>query len=74
MTNLMMYLSIIVVIVAIFTIASTSIGIQCYNENTYYKTDNKKKFGFTVFCLIVSIFALIGGGGGLFLAYREKSA
>lgn len=74
MKTSMMYLSIIVTIAAIFTIASTSIGVECYNHNTDYKGDNKNKFGFTVFCLVLSILALIGGGAGMVLAYREKSA
>ena len=74
MKTSMMYLSIIVTIAAIFTLASTSIGVECYNNNADYKGDNKKKFGFTVFCLVLSILALIGGGAGMVLAYREKSA
>ena len=74
MTHSMMYLSIIVTLTAIFTLAANAISVECYNNNNDYKTDNKKKFGFTVFCLVLSIFALIGGGAGMVLAYREKSA
>ena len=70
MTHSMMYLSIIVIVAAIFTLASTSIGVQCYNDNNEYKKSNYSKFGFTVFCLVLSIFALIGGGAGMVLAYR----
>lgn len=67
----MMLLSALVTLAAIFTIASNSIGVQCYNDNDKYKEENKSKFGFTVFCLILAILALIGGGAGMVLAFRH---
>ena len=68
--NNMMMISTCIIIAAIFTIMSNSYGIQCYNDNDDYKNNHESKFGFTVFCLILAIFALIGGGAGIVLSYR----
>ena len=67
----MMFISVIVTIAAILTVASNSIGVQCYNNNETYKKDHESKFRFTVLCLVLAIIGLICGGAGMIMAYRE---
>lgn len=48
-----------IVIFCIFTIATTSIGIECYNSNENFDDDKKNNFNFLIFNLVCAIFVML---------------
>lgn len=54
-------IGIVVCVVAIFSIASCSIGMQCINSNGDYKAKNSGSYKFMIFALIMSIFLFFIG-------------
>jgi hypothetical protein len=65
------YILIVSVIAGIFSIASTSIGIQAFNENLPWKNSHKGNFNFLVINLVVSIMVLLLALVALFLKYKN---
>jgi len=53
--------AIVLILMAIFSIAASSIGINCYNSNGDFKSKHGKNYGFMVFSLIMAILLLILG-------------
>jgi hypothetical protein len=53
------YIIIVAAIACIFSIASTSIGIQAFNENTEWRKAHSGNFTFLIINLVVSILVLI---------------
>ena len=53
------YIIIIAAIACIFSIASTSMGIQAFNENKTWKEKHQNNFTFLIINLVVSIIVLI---------------
>jgi uncharacterized BrkB/YihY/UPF0761 family membrane protein len=66
------YILIIAVIASIFSIASTSIGIQSFNKNKQWKDDHTSNYGFLVVSLIVSILILLLSFVGLYFYFKTK--
>ena len=56
---------------SVFSIASTSIGIKTFNDNTRYKQSNKGNFNFLVFCLVIAILFLLLSFFGMYLVLTE---
>jgi len=65
------YILIVSVIAGIFSIASTSIGIQAFNENLPWKKSHMTNFNFLVINLVVSIVVLLLSFVALFLKFRS---
>jgi hypothetical protein len=65
------YILIVSLIASIFSIASTSIGIQAFNENLPWKNSHKGNFNFLVINLVVSIMVLLLALVALFLKYKN---
>jgi hypothetical protein len=66
-----LYLIIVSIISCIFSIASTAIGIQAFNNNDPWKNSHKGNFNFLVVNLVVSILVLILAFVALFFYYRQ---
>jgi hypothetical protein len=62
---------IVSILACIFSIASTSIGVQAFNKNADYKKKNPHNFNFLVFNLVVSIIALLLSITGMVLHFRK---
>jgi uncharacterized BrkB/YihY/UPF0761 family membrane protein len=65
------YILLVSVIASIFSIASTAIGIQAFNNNLPWKNSHKNNFNFLVINLVVSIIVLILAFVALFLKFRS---
>jgi hypothetical protein len=65
------YILIVSVIASIFSIASTAIGIQAFNNNLPWKNSHMTNFNFLVINLVVSIVVLLLSFVALFLKYRN---
>ena len=65
------YILIVSVIASIFSIASTAIGIQAFNNNTPWKNSHLTNFNFLVVNLVVSIVVLLLCFVALFLYFRQ---
>jgi hypothetical protein len=62
---------IVSILACIFSIASTSIGIQAFNKNDNYKKNHPHNFNFLVFNLIVSIITLLLSIAGMVIHFRK---
>ena len=65
------YILIVSAIASIFSIASTSIGIEAFNKNEDWKKSHMGHFNFIVINLVVSILLLILSFVGLFLHFTN---
>jgi hypothetical protein len=65
------YILIVTVIACIFSIASTAIGIQSFDQNIQFKNSHKSNFNFLVINLVVSIIVLLFAFVALFLYFRN---
>ena len=54
-------IGVVIALIAIFAIASCSIGMQCMNSNSGYKDNHKKSYNFMIFSLIMSLILLMLG-------------
>jgi uncharacterized membrane protein YidH (DUF202 family) len=52
-------LAVILFVVCVISIATSSIGIQAYNDNGSYKDSHKTNFDFLVYCLVGAILGLL---------------
>jgi hypothetical protein len=66
------YILIVSVIASIFSVASTAIGIQAFNENLPWKNSHKTNFNFLVVNLVVSIIVLVFALIALFLKFKYQ--
>jgi hypothetical protein len=62
---------IVAIVACIFSIASTAIGIQAFNENLSWKDEHKSNFTFLIINLVVSILVLLLSFVGLFLHFKQ---
>ena len=67
-----LYVILIVIVACIFSIASSAIGVQSFNDNPVYKESKKSNFGFVVVNLIVSIVVILLAFAALFLKLRAS--
>ncbi len=65
------YILLVSVIASIFSIASTTIGIQSFDQNIAWKNSHKSNFNFLVVNLVVSILVLLLSFVALFLYFRN---
>lgn len=65
------YILIVSVIACVFSIASTTIGIQSYNNNPAWKTTHSSNFGFLIVNLVVAIVVLLLAFTALFFHFRN---
>ena len=65
--------SIVLIIGSLFAIASSSIGIQLFNEDSSKKDNNKTKFNFLVINLVIALLTLLAGGGALIISIMSKN-
>ena len=65
------YILIVSVIASIFSIASTAIGIQSFDQNIAWKNSHKTNYSFLVINLVVSIIVLLLAFVALFLYFRK---
>ena len=65
------YILIISTIASIFSIASTAIGIQAFNNNKVWKDSHKTNFNFLVINLVVSIIVLLLAFVAIFFYFRQ---
>jgi hypothetical protein len=65
------YIIIVSIISGIFSIASTTIGIEAYNRNSAWKNSHMGHFNFLVINLVVSIVVLLLAFVALFLHFRN---
>jgi len=52
--------------IGIFAIATTSIGMQCYNENEDYSKDKKTNYNFMITTLVSAIVMTIIGAVSIY--------
>jgi hypothetical protein len=55
------------IVVGIFTIATSSIAIECYNKNTGFKETKKPNFNFVIATLVMGILAVLSAFVIIFL-------
>jgi H+/Cl- antiporter ClcA len=48
-------------IVGIFTIATSSIAMECYNKHNDFKTEKKHNFNFIIATLVMGILGILSG-------------
>jgi hypothetical protein len=60
-------------IVGIVSIASSSIGINCYNNCADQKNAHKNNFNFLVLNLVLSILLTLGACGFMYLQVTQSS-
>lgn len=65
------YILIVAIIACIFSIASTAIGIQSFNENESWKNEHKPNFNFLIINLVVAIVVLLLSSVGLVLHLKN---
>jgi uncharacterized BrkB/YihY/UPF0761 family membrane protein len=65
------YILIISVIASIFSIASTTIGIQIFNDDSQFKKTHLSSFNFLVINLVVSILVLLFSFVAIYLNIRH---
>ena len=65
------YILIVSVIASIFSIASTSIGIQAFNDDKAFKIKNKSSFTYLIINLVVSILVLLFSFVAIYLNIRH---
>jgi hypothetical protein len=65
--------SVFLLVVGIVSIASSSIGISCYNNCDEQKTKNKNNFNFLVLNLILAILLTLGACGFMYLQVTQAS-
>jgi hypothetical protein len=62
---------IVAAVACIFSIASTAIGIQAFNENSSWRDSHKPNFNFLIINLVVALIVLILSFIGLFLHFKK---
>jgi hypothetical protein len=60
-------ISLSMIVVGIFTIATSSIAIECYNKNTELKKTKKQNFNFAIATLVMGILAVLSAFVIIFL-------
>ena len=65
--------SIVLIVGSLFAIASSSIGIQLFNEDSSKKANNMTKFNFLVINLVIALLTLLAGGGALIISIMSKN-
>ena len=66
--------SILVLVFAVFTTATSAIGAQCINSNAEYKTANGANYIYTVVNLVTAIVMILGSFVGMYFAVRTSSS
>ncbi len=66
-----LYILLVSLIASIFSIASTSIGIQAFNNNDPWKRSHMTNYNFLIINLVVSIIVLVLSIIALFLYYKQ---
>lgn len=66
--------AVLLVLAGVCYIATTSIGIQCSNENPGYKESHPTNSSFLISHLVTAILITIMGCVGIYLGVTEKSA
>ncbi len=61
--------TIILLLAGVFQIATVAVGIQCYHENTIYKTNNQNNYNFLLSQVIASVLVLVLSFVGIYIAF-----
>lgn len=69
--NQLLAFGVFLLVVGIVSIASSSIGINCYNKSGDLKEKNKSNFNFLVLNLVLAILLTLGAGGFLYLQVTQ---
>jgi uncharacterized membrane protein YfcA len=70
--NLLIF-GIALLITGIFTIAQSSIAIEChYAQTEKFKNDKKNNFNFTIVVLVSAILAVLSGVFGIYAGMRMR--
>lgn len=64
--------AIVLLLAGIFSIATSSIGIECSNECDKYKDEKKSNFNFLIVNLVSAILVTISACLGIYLAITQK--
>jgi hypothetical protein len=70
--NQLLVFTILLLIVGVLHTATTSIGINCSNENPAYKEKNSTNHTFLISQLVCGVLVIIIGLIGVYLAVTEK--
>jgi len=62
----------VLIVGSLFAIASSSIGIQLFNEDSSKKSDNMTKFNFLVINLVLALLILFFGIGTIIYPFLFK--
>jgi hypothetical protein len=73
MNQQLLVFGVFLLVVGIVSIASSSIGISCYNKCSEQKQENKSNFNFLVLNLVLSIVLTLAACGFLFLQVTQAS-
>ncbi len=55
------FVGISLLVVGIFTIATSAIAIECYNKHNDFKTEKKHTFNFIIATLVMGILGVLSG-------------
>lgn len=69
--NQLLAFGVFLLVVGIVSIASSSIGIKCYNNCSSEKENNKSNFNFLVLNLVLAILLTLAAGGFLYLQVTQ---
>lgn len=61
-----------IIIFCIFTVATTSMGIECYNGNKNFKDKKKHNYSFMVANLIIAIVVMLSLFGLIYVRIKAR--
>jgi len=75
MNAILLSIALAVLLGGMFTVASTAIGIECYNnkDNASFKEIRQSNYGFMVFNLVSAILLILCGIFGIYAGARAQS-
>lgn len=57
---------------AIFALASSSIGVECYNINEQMKKDKQSNFGFLITNIVCNILLILSASVSMYISFTSQ--
>lgn len=71
MNTLLLSTAIALLILGVFSIASSSMGVECYNKNESFKTEKQSNFNFLIVNLTSAIVMVIVSFVSIYMSVKE---
>ena len=56
---------------AIFALASTSVGVECYNKHESFKEEKRRNFDFLILNIVCNIFLIIAAIVSMYMSFSR---